>query len=426
MAKLIVNPTSSTRREIPLPRSVLSIGRDPSNDLVLPDAMVSRRHAVIEFRGSQFYLRDCNSSNGSLVNGDRVSERSLRDGDLMAIGTARLLFQEEGAHEEAGAKVLQHPSAPRFQCPACQADHRKGDLYCRQCGGALAADLPPRVVCSSCGTAVPLPARFCNACGSALPSLPAAAAVSDLERTQPGVPPPGLDVSPEHARAAEPAPPALRPAPPLAPPPSLSAAPPARPQISTAAPAAAASHPPAPGRVPRQARPQAVPRADAFRRDVPQPGERFARAPAEPAGFGERLAAGLVDVVLVALAQLLLVSPIFIYWWSRELPTSPGDVPFLPILLSLVLALLALLLGAIYFIHGWGVRGATPGKRLLDLAVEGEDGSYPIGVSVATVRLIGYLFSGLALGIGFFMIALQGSGLHDRMAGTRVVRRERS
>ena len=75
MAKLIVNPTSSSRREIPLTRTLMSIGRDPSNDVVLPDAMVSRRHAVIEYRGSQYLLRDCNSSNGSLVNGDRVSER---------------------------------------------------------------------------------------------------------------------------------------------------------------------------------------------------------------------------------------------------------------------------------------------------------------------------------------------------------------
>ena len=55
MARLIVNPTSANRREIPLARAaILTIGRDPSNDLVLPDSMVSRRHAVIEHRGSHF------------------------------------------------------------------------------------------------------------------------------------------------------------------------------------------------------------------------------------------------------------------------------------------------------------------------------------------------------------------------------------
>src|SRR5258708_5187528 len=169
MPKLIVNPTSSSRKEIPLPRTLLSIGRDPSNDLVLPDAMVSRRHAVIEYRGNQFYLRDCNSSNGSVVNGDRVSERSLRDGDLLAIGTARLLFREDLQIEDPGAKVVQHPSVPHLQCPSCQTAYRKGDLFCRECGVQLAQPSgPPKAVCASCGTAVPLPARFCNACGSAL------------------------------------------------------------------------------------------------------------------------------------------------------------------------------------------------------------------------------------------------------------------
>lgn len=412
MGKLIVNPTSSTRREILLPRSILSIGRDPSNDLVLPDAMVSRRHAVVEYRGSQFYLRDCNSSNGSLVNGDRVSERTLRDGDLVAIGTARLLFREEGALEEAGAKVVPHPSAPRFQCPACHGDYRKGDLFCRLCGGPLADDLPPRAVCTSCGTAVPLPARFCNACGSLLPALPGRPpGVSALERTHPGVEAP-LFEAPRMADTPASA--------------GHGSTPAGRPPLPAGAAAASASHPPAAAGLVRPQRPRpAPPRADTFRRDLSGAEEQRA-APAEPAGFGERLAAGLVDAALVGLGQLLLVSPIFLYWWARELPLNPVDVPFLPIVLSLVLALLAALLGAVYFVHGWGVRGATPGKRLLQLAVEREDGSFPIGVSAATIRLIGYACSGLLLGIGFLMIAVQGRGLHDRMAGTRVVRRERS
>lgn len=411
MAKLIVNPTASTRREILLPRSLLSIGRDPTNDLVLPDAMVSRRHAVIEYRGSQFYLRDCNSSNGSLVNGDRVSERNLRDGDLVAIGTARLLFRDEDELEEVGAKVVPHPSAPRFQCPACHADYRKGDLYCRQCGGPLADDMPPRAVCASCGTAVSLPARFCNACGSLLPALPSAqAGALDPERTQPGVEPlPLPSRAPEHPPASA----------------GHGSTPGSRPPLPAGAAAAVASHPPMAANLQRQ-RPRPVPsRADTFRRDLPSAAERT-RIPGEPAGFGERLAAGLVDAALAGAGQILLVSPIFLYWWTRELPLSPQEVPFLPIALSLVLALLAAFLGAVYYVHGWGVRGATPGKRLLHLVVEGEDGRFPIGISSATIRLIGYACSGLVLGVGFLMIAFQGRGLHDRIAGTRVVRRERS
>ena len=87
MAKLIINPTSGAKKEIPVAGKIVSIGRDPSNDLVLSDAMVSRRHAILERRGEQYVLRDNGSSNGTMVNGDRVlSEQTLNDGDLIAIG----------------------------------------------------------------------------------------------------------------------------------------------------------------------------------------------------------------------------------------------------------------------------------------------------------------------------------------------------
>ncbi len=476
MAKLVVNPTSSSRREIVLPKTLLSIGRDPSNDLVLPDAMVSRRHAVIEFRGNQFYLRDCNSSNGSLVNGDRVSERSLRDGDLVAIGTARLLFRDDVDVEDVGAKVVPHPSVPRMNCPSCGSDYRKGDLFCRQCGTQLAPSVPPRVVCTACGTSVPLPARFCNACGTPLakdalditrprqtgepeppPELahaaeagaagpaevpaqgdsapasseprvvtadPAAAPVERPNRSSAAVEPalPASEPAPGVPRSPAPAvhvsTPALPPPPPPAALPASAAAPtsftvaadpsPSKPASGAAALPAAAERPwRTPSPVPRLERAPALPASAAVR----------------PAGFGRRLAAGLVDAAIVSLGQALLLTPVLMYWWSRELPRSPQEVPFAPILLSLLLTLLVLVLGGAYYVYCWGVRGATPGKQLLELAVEADDGTSPIGVPRALGRLLGYLLSVATLGIGFLMIVATGNGLHDRIAGTRVVRR---
>ena len=41
------------------------------------------------------------------------------------------------------------------------------------------------------------------------------------------------------------------------------------------------------------------------------------------------------------------------------------------------------------------------------------------------IRVLGYVLSVLTLGVGFLMIAFGGAGLHDRLAGTRVMRRER-
>jgi uncharacterized RDD family membrane protein YckC len=85
-------------------------------------------------------------------------------------------------------------------------------------------------------------------------------------------------------------------------------------------------------------------------------------------------------------------------------------------------AALAGIFGIAYYVYYWGMRGATPGKRLVGLTVQAEDGSEPIGAARAAVRLFGYGVSGLLLGAGFLMAAFGGRGLHDRIAGTRVVR----
>jgi uncharacterized RDD family membrane protein YckC len=438
MPKLIMNPTSSSRREIPLPRALLSIGRDPSNDLVLPDAMVSRRHAVIEYRGNQYYLRDCNSSNGSVVNGDRISERSLRDGDLVAIGTARLLFREDLAIEDPGAKVVPHPSVPRLQCPSCHTDYRRGDLFCRECGVQLAQPSgPPKAVCASCGTAVLLPARFCNACGTPLSGdgqrvdstsaprpAPEVEAAPEPKDAEPGQPPtdPGPRVGHEKgpstgassldiavgAAAPGPAAPDRDPLPlvPRAESPGVGALAPS--PVASLAPAPASARPwsPPPGAPGKPLRTERRPmRASAK----------------EAAGFGPRLAAGLIDAFLVAAVQSLLLAPVAYYWVTRP----AADVPFLPILVSVTVLLLAGLVGFAYYVYFWGIKGATPGKEFLDLRVEGENGAFPIGLARASLRIFGYLLSTAALGIGFLMIAFRGDGLHDRVAGTRVVRRRR-
>jgi len=415
VAKLILNPTSTTRREIALKGSLLSIGRDPSNDLVLPDAMVSRRHAVIEYRGSQYYLRDCNSSNGSVVNGDRVEERNLRDGDLVAIGTARLLFRED--LPEAGAKVVPHPSAPRLECSSCQAEYRKGDLFCRECGTAIAPSGPPRVVCASCGTAVLLPARFCNSCGSPL--------TPDRQRIEAAKP----AAEPPPAPAPTPPPPASShlptlesdepPTRPTGPAPVVDPPPPSDPRGGRFQAATAPALPPPSVPLPRPAR-STPRRADGSWTLRPAPPRSPGHQGAPPADVGHRLLAGLVDVLVVLAGEALLLGPLTYYWWSRE----ASDVSFLPVLASVTLSVVGLLLGAAYFVGFWGLRGATPGKQLLGLRVTDEDDRSPIGLGRAALRFLGYLLSAASLGIGFLMIAAGGGGLHDRVARTRVVRRE--
>ena len=92
---------------------------------------------------------------------------------------------------------------------------------------------------------------------------------------------------------------------------------------------------------------------------------------------------------------------------------------------SVTLLPLALLLGVLYHVYFWSVKGATPGKELLDLRVVTEDGRSPIPLASAVRRALGYLLSAASLGIGFLMVAFGGRGLHDRIASTRVVKEAR-
>jgi pSer/pThr/pTyr-binding forkhead associated (FHA) protein len=77
-----------------LDRDVTHIGRSPSSGIVLDDASVSRRHALIARRGERTVILDDRSRNGVHVNGVRVGEADLHDGDTVVCGHVTLRFIE--------------------------------------------------------------------------------------------------------------------------------------------------------------------------------------------------------------------------------------------------------------------------------------------------------------------------------------------
>src|SRR5260370_31222709 len=76
----------------PLGHGDISIGREPSNDLCITDAALSRRHCLLMPRSEQFAIRDLGSRNGTRVNGVPVDEQLLSHGDQIAIGSSLLVF----------------------------------------------------------------------------------------------------------------------------------------------------------------------------------------------------------------------------------------------------------------------------------------------------------------------------------------------
>jgi uncharacterized RDD family membrane protein YckC len=122
----------------------------------------------------------------------------------------------------------------------------------------------------------------------------------------------------------------------------------------------------------------------------------------------------------------VLLAPVVWYWWAREAPRAAEDVALAPVVASVTLLPLAVLLGVLYHVYFWSVKGATPGKELLELRVVTDDGRSPIPLGSALRRALGYLLSAASLGIGFVMVIFGGRGLHDRIAGTRVVKGTRA
>jgi FHA domain len=76
-------------------RPPFEVGRARDNELVLRDAEVSRTHARFESRNGIVYVDDLGSSNGTFLNGQRVSESiEVREGDRIDVGTTRMVVAE--------------------------------------------------------------------------------------------------------------------------------------------------------------------------------------------------------------------------------------------------------------------------------------------------------------------------------------------
>lgn len=136
------------------------------------------------------------------------------------------------------------------------------------------------------------------------------------------------------------------------------------------------------------------------------------------AGFGKRLGAYLVDMIIILLAALLLgfMLGIFLYILDVQDETT----------LNLCSNVFGLSLGWLYFA---GMESssyqATLGKMLLGIKVTDLAGD-PISFGRATGRYLAKIISGLLFGIGYLMIAFteDQQGLHDMMAGCLVISKE--
>lgn len=107
MANGAVKPRLTVRcdglvvRTYVLDKERIAIGRRSDNDIQLDDPAVSGCHAVLLLAPSPYLesypvvlLEDAGSTNGTLVNGERVQRRQLRHGDMVRVGHHELVYEE--------------------------------------------------------------------------------------------------------------------------------------------------------------------------------------------------------------------------------------------------------------------------------------------------------------------------------------------
>ena len=147
----------------------------------------------------------------------------------------------------------------------------------------------------------------------------------------------------------------------------------------------------------------------------PAPGVRFA-------GPGARLAAYLIDWIIMIVAGLLLLFVMGVAVVGA-LGTQGGEGSGAAIA-GMLLALLAFVaFNLVYFPWFWSRGGQTPGMRLMAIRVVRDADGGPVSLGAAILRLIGYWINNVLFYIGFAWILVdkRRRGWHDLLAGTCVV-----
>jgi predicted component of type VI protein secretion system len=92
LPKVLIKEGPDSGKVYDVPQAAI-LGRLETSDIPVKDGKASREHAKIYKQGEQFAIVDLNSSNGTFVNGEKITKRILKNGDEIAIGMVRLVFE---------------------------------------------------------------------------------------------------------------------------------------------------------------------------------------------------------------------------------------------------------------------------------------------------------------------------------------------
>ncbi len=123
----------NTKASFDLSLNELSIGRDPNCSLSINSPSLSRRHAVIGKKWGHFTLTDLASKNGTFVNGLRITETAIKDGDEIVFGTVKSIFKNPqefdiGEISKTISESKENEAAKEAQKAAKKADETSSQI----------------------------------------------------------------------------------------------------------------------------------------------------------------------------------------------------------------------------------------------------------------------------------------------------------
>jgi len=130
MAKLVILNQGMTGRSIELNVERTTVGRVDDNTFQIADASVSSHHAEILLRGSDIVVKDLNSTNGTFINNDKISEATLKAGQTLRFGQVELKIDDG---KPAGAPDY----APSSSAPALPKRQPEGSTMVMSRGVSL-------------------------------------------------------------------------------------------------------------------------------------------------------------------------------------------------------------------------------------------------------------------------------------------------
>ena len=106
MGKLVVSLDGVVIKEVQITKDKTSLGRRPYNDIVIDNLAVSGEHAVMQLVGTDVFIEDLNSTNGTYINGKAVKKQLLQHNDTVEIGKYKIKFLAEEGNDYEKTMIM--------------------------------------------------------------------------------------------------------------------------------------------------------------------------------------------------------------------------------------------------------------------------------------------------------------------------------